>query len=354
MDKGDGSMKNENDKYWRIGIFAFAMIGITTAAAVNGSTIGILVGLAGVPLLSLPYMIEDWYLPYRREKKEREKEQKKQAAKAEKQAAEAARQAAEAAKKTGEAAGQGAETVKAQNVQYTAQAQRQQNAEAVQRQQNPEGHAHFYKGRFAQMLCDLQISDEPTLSGIFGYDEMQLKELTEKFFSGSGILSADGKTLTQEEKIHAMRQILSLGQQFDRKSEKKSNYSKYVCRPGNLRYAYHKESVESHCYDGGNCMPDGYDDYYLVLKFCYASDKDWDRDILPEWKEKLQIFGSTEQNAIKAAGQERQYFGYNGTLENDMIHAAIPKYNGMYLYLKDPFGMKGVFCYEWCTYKNEL
>lgn len=53
-------MKKNNDKYWRIGIFAFVFVLGLIAFAKTGSGWLALIACVGVPLLYIPYGISDW------------------------------------------------------------------------------------------------------------------------------------------------------------------------------------------------------------------------------------------------------------------------------------------------------
>ena len=54
-------MKKDNDKYRRIGIFAFAFLFGLFVSAKSGNGMAALITCVFVPLLYIPYGISDWY-----------------------------------------------------------------------------------------------------------------------------------------------------------------------------------------------------------------------------------------------------------------------------------------------------
>ena len=92
-------------------------------------------------------------------------------------------------------------------------------------------------------------------------------------------------------------------------------------------------------------MEDGYDLHVIALKFCFDAEADWDRDILPRWQRRLQAERSRNVSGGSMTREDRMKWGYNGKLEDGMIEARVVGEDR--LYLKNPFGMGGVFYYEY-------
>lgn len=340
------------DRHVRLGIMFFAMLAIFFVGIKAGSAIGALIGIFGIPLLFLPYLIEDWYLPYRREKKKEKEDEYRRAVREEarKLFEEMQKQAREEAAK---AAGEEVQKPTPGTVKAAGEAAQKPSGDAgagkksagAGEKKPQEEVFRFDYDKVVRHLEDLRISAKASPSGVFDFDENQIEEIASEFFSGDDILSLDGRPLSQEEKLRSVRAILAYGRQWHPGSEVKTNGHSFVCRPGVLSHTFHTESVESHCYDGGNCMPDGYDTFKSTLTFACAAGKNWDRDIHPAWKARWERDRTTKYGWKSVISRDRKQWGYDGILEDAQMWVAV--LDDGRLYLEDPFGLGGVFYYEY-------
>lgn len=329
-------------KHGRLGIMLFAMIGILIVSVQNNNLIMALVGIFGIPVLFTPYLIEDWYLPYRKKKKEEADEAFRAAVDKEvqKMKQQYESEIALLRKEAAETVNQARKEVKRVQPDLTAD-----SITGSGKKEEKKRSYIFDYDKVVRMLGDLQISDGKCLSKVFCFSDVQLEEITSEFFSGDIIRNIDGKVLSPEEKNQAVRQIIGYGRRWHRGAKIGTNSKQYICMPGSLSHIFNEEDVESFCLDGGNYMADGYDNHKDILKFCFDAGTDWEKDIFPRWKNRWE----TEKRGIvkgePMVRQDRMWWGYDGELDDGIIEAKI--INQDRLYLKNPFGMGGVFYYEY-------
>ena len=326
-----------NRKYARMGLMLFAMIFILVISLQDNNLIMAMVGLFGIPVLYIPYLIEDWYLPYRKKKKAEKAIEDFRAA-ANKQAQNIKQQPE---KDKTPAREETAQKIKQQPEKDKTPAREETAVKAEKEVAVPEG----AEEETACMLEDLRISDEVCMSEVFCFSDEEIEDIISDFFSGDMIRNIDGEILSREERLKAVRQIRGYGRQWDRGIKEGVNHVGHYCKPGSISHAFNIETVESFCLDGGNYMEDGDDRHVITLKFCFDAEADWDRDILPKWQRRRQIKRGLNMGGGSMIRDERISWGYNGKLENGMIEVRVADKDR--LYLKNPFGMGGVFYYEY-------
>ena len=93
-------------------------------------------------------------------------------------------------------------------------------------------------------------------------------------------------------------------------------------------------------------MPDGSVTHTTYLRFCYDPMASWE-DLEKRRKNRIKM---AEEDFRKSNGhvsymkRDRENWGYDGPLEDENIEVCAFGYDK--LYLKDPFGMKGVFYFH--------
>ena len=368
-----GNMKKDTDKYWRLGIFAFYMIMVPFACR---DSYGLMIAEGIGILLFAPYLFADWVWPYLKERRKRQNEQFEREKKAaiekmaeqykhsEKAKAAEPKSIAEAVKPAPQstlfpnrsdqkmqADSKLQSDQKAQSdrkVQSDQKAQPDRKAQAGQKLQAEaeEKTVVFDDRNYVWFLGDLRLSASQKESVVFQVPEEKIKNLSDRFFDNSGIQAFDRSFLTEEEKLSAMRQILAFGRQWRRGREVGRDVLGLYSAGGELSQRIRAASHESHCYDGGNCMPDGVVSYTTSLRFCCDPMVSWE-DLEKRRKNRIKM---AEENFRKSNGhvsymkQDRENWGYDGPLEVENIEVCTFGYDK--LYLKDPFGMKGVFYFH--------
>ena len=327
-------------------------------------------------LLFAPYLFADWVWPYLKERRKRQNEQFEREKKAaiekmaeqykhsEKAKAAEPKSIAEAVKPAPQstlfpnrsdqkmqADSKLQSDQKAQSdrkVQSDQKAQPDRKAQAGQKLQAEaeEKTVVFDDRNYVWFLGDLRLSASQKESVVFQVPEEKIKDLSDRFFDNSGIQAFDRSFLTEEEKLSAMRQILAFGRQWRRGREVGRDVLGLYSAGGELSQRIRATSHESHCYDGGNRMPDGSESHTTYLRFCYDQMVSWE-DLEKRRKNRIKM---AEENFRKSNGhvsymkQDRENWGYDGPLEVENIEVCTFGYDK--LYLKDPFGMKGVFYFH--------
>ena len=344
-----GDMKKDTDKFWRLGIFAFYMIMVLFACR---DSYGLMIAEGIGILLFTPYLFADWVWPYLKERRKRQNEQFEREKKA------AIEKMAEQYKRS--------EKVKAAEPKSIAEAvkpapqltpspnrsnQKMQADQEVQAGKKVETEAEektvvFDDRKYVWLLGDLRLSASQKESVVFQVPEEKIKNLSDRFFNNSGIQAFDRSYLTEEEKLSAMRQILAFGRQWRKGSKVGRNVLAPYSAGGKLSQIIRENSYESHCYDGGNCLPDGSESHTTYLRFCYDPMASWE-DLEKRRKNRIKM---AEEDFRKSNGhvsymkRDRENWGYDGPLEDENIEVCAFGYDK--LYLKDPFGMKGVFYFH--------
>ena len=334
-----------NIKYARLGLMLFAMIFILVVALQNHNLIMAMAGLFGIPVLFLPYLIEDWYLPYQRKKKAEKEEKANEAFRTavNKHVQNNTRQPERAIPPVKEETSvQNDKDAAVQTKKDVAVHTKKDAAVSAKKE------AAVPEGEEEKTVCtleDLRISDEVCMSEVFSFNDEKIEKIISEFFSGDMIRNIYGGILSPEEKLKAFQQITGYGRQWDRGIRRGVNHEGYFYKPGSVSHMFYTFSAASFCLDGGNYMEDGYDEHKIMLTFCFDAEADWDRDILPKWQRRLQAERSRNRSGGSMIREDREQWGYNGKLEDSMIEARVIDEGR--LYLKNPFGMGGVFHYEY-------
>ena len=372
-------MKKDTDKFWRLGIFAFYMImGLFACRDLYGLMIAEGIGI----LLFTPYLFGDWVWPYLKERRKRQNEQVEREKKAaiekmaeqykrsEKAKAAEPKSIAEAVKpaplptpspnRSNQKMQADSKTQSDQEAQSDRKPQSNQKVQSDQMLQSDqevqagkkveaeteEKTVVFDDRKYVWLLGDLRLSASQKESVVFQVPEEKIKNLSDRFFDNSGIQAFDRSYLTEEEKLSAMRQILAFGRQWRKGSKVGRNVLAPYSAGGILSQIIRENSYESHCYDGGNCMPDGSVTHTTYLRFCYDPMVSWE-DLEKRRKNRIKM---AEEDFRKSNGhvsymkRDRENWGYDGPLEDENIEVCAFGYDK--LYLKDPFGMKGVFYFH--------
>ena len=354
-------MEKDTDKFWRLGIFAFYMImGLFACRDLYGLMIAEGIGI----LLFTPYLFGDWVWPYLKERRKRQNEQVEREKKAaiEKMAEQYKRSEqvkAVESKSIAEAVKPAPQPTLSPNrsnqkTQADSKPQsdrKEQSNQKTQAGQKLQAEAEektvvFDDRKYVWLLGDLRLSASQKESVVFQVPEEKIKNLSDRFFDNSGIQAFDRSCLTEEEKLSAMRQILAFGRQWRRGREVGRDVLGLYSAGGELSQRIRATSHESHCYDGGNCMPDGVVSYTTSLRFFFFFMVSWE-DLEKRRKNRIKM---AEENFRKSNGhvsymkQDRENWGYDGPLEVENIEVCTFGYDK--LYLKDPFGMKGVFYFH--------
>lgn len=362
-----GDMKKDTDKFWRLGIFAFYMIMVLFACR---DSYGLMIAEGIGILLFTPYLFADWVWPYLKERRKRQNEQFEREKKAaiEKMAeqykrseqvkavelksiAEAVKHASQPTSSPNRSNQKTQADAKPQSdrkEQSNQKVQSDRKAQAGQKlQAEAEGKTVVFDDRkYVWLLGDLRLSASQKESVVFQVPEEKIKNLSDRFFDNSGIQAFDRSYLTEEEKLSAIRQILAFGRQWRKGSKVGRNVLAPYSAGGKLSQIIRENSYESHCYDGGNCLPDGSESHTTYLRFCYDPMVSWE-DLEKRRKNRIKM---AEEDFRKSNGhvsymkRDRENWGYDGPLEDENIEVCAFGYDK--LYLKDPFGMKGVFYFH--------
>lgn len=344
-----GNMKKDTDKYWRLGIFAFYMIMVLFACR---DSYGLMIAEGIGILLFAPYLFADWVLPYLKERRKRQNEQFEREKKAaiEKMAEQykhSEKAKAAEPKSIAEAVEPAPQPTPSPNPSnQKVQSEKIPQSDRKAQSEVDEKTVVFDEREYVWLLGDLRLSALQKESVVFQVPEEKIKDLSDRFFDDSGIQAFDGSFLTEEEKLSAMRQILAFGRQWRRGREVGRDVRGLYSAGGELSQRIRATSHESHCYDGGNCMPDGVVSYTTSLRFCCDPMVSW-KDLEKRRKNRIKM---AEENFRKSNGhvsymkQDRENWGYDGPLEVENIEVCTFGYDK--LYLKDPFGMKGVFYFH--------
>ncbi len=372
-------MKKDTDKYWRIGIYAFLIIGLFIAG-IESPYLIMMEGIAIV--LYMPWLYADWIRPYLRERKERQAEQferdklaamekfvqqqKEAESKRIDEAVNSAVQSAAAAnqsdpkkqvyqrmvsslKAEAEAKAQAETKVQSGTKELAdtkTRTEERAQAKGTARAETENRPAVFDPEKYVRFLGDLRLSAFPKGSGVFLAPEEEIGNLSDRFFADSGILSYDGQPVSEEEKLRAMRQILAFGSQWRRGSTESRDTRKIRSVSGKLSQIIREDEEESFCLDGGNYLPDGVDTYVTCLSFCYDPKAVWS-DLEDRRKSRLKEAEDQFRRSggkISYMNEDRRDWGYDGALQDENIEVCTFGRNK--LYLKDPFGLSGVFYYE--------
>ena len=362
-----GDMKKDTDKFWRLGIFAFYMIMVLFACR---DSYGLMIAEGIGILLFTPYLFADWVWPYLKERRKRQNEQFEREKKAaiekmaeqykrseqvkaveSKSIAEAVKHASQPTSSPNRSNQKTQADAKPQSDRKEQSNQKVQSDRKAQAGQKLQAEAEektvvFDDRKYVWLLGDLRLSASQKESVVFQVPEEKIKNLSDRFFNNSGIQAFDRSYLTEEEKLSAMRQILAFGRQWRRGREVGRDVLGLYSAGGELSQRIRATSHESHCYDGGNCMPDGVVSYTTSLRFCCDPMVSWE-DLEKRRKNRIKM---AEENFRKSNGhvsymkQDRENWGYDGPLEVENIEVCTFGYDK--LYLKDPFGMKGVFYFH--------
>ena len=362
-----GDMKKDTDKFWRLGIFAFYMIMVLFACR---DSYGLMIAEGIGILLFTPYLFADWVWPYLKERRKRQNEQFEREKKAaiekmaeqykrseqvkaveSKSIAEAVKHASQPTSSPNRSNQTTQADAKPQSDRKEQSNQKVQSDRKAQAGQKLQAEAEektvvFDDRKYVWLLGDLRLSASQKESVVFQVPEEKIKNLSDRFFNNSGIQAFDRSYLTEEEKLSAMRQILAFGRQWRKGSKVGRNVLAPYSAGGKLSQIIRENSYESHCYDGGNCMPDGVESHTTSLLFCYDPMVSWE-DLEKRRKNRIKM---AEEDFRKSNGQvsymkrDRENWGYDGPLEDENIEVCAFGYDK--LYLKDPFGMKGVFYFH--------
>ena len=362
-----GDMKKDTDKFWRLGIFAFYMIMVLFACR---DSYGLMIAEGIGILLFTPYLFADWVWPYLKERRKRQNEQFEREKKAaiekmaeqykrseqvkaveSKSIAEAVKHASQPTSSPNRSNQKTQADSKPQSDRKEQSNQKVQSDRKAQAGQKLQAEAEektvvFDDRKYVWLLGDLRLSASQKESVVFQVPEEKIKNLSDRFFNNSGIQAFDRSYLTEEEKLSAMRQILAFGRQWRKGSKVGRNVLAPYSAGGKLSQIIRENSYESHCYDGGNCMPDGVESHTTYLRFCYDPMVSWE-DLEKRRKNRIKM---AEEDFRKSNGhvsymkRDRENWGYDGPLEDENIEVCAFGYDK--LYLKDPFGMKGVFYFH--------
>ena len=360
-------MKKDTDKFWRLGIFAFYMI---MALFAFRDLYGLMIAEGIGILLFTPYLFGDWVWPYLKERRKRQNEQVEREKKAaiekmaeqykrseqvkaveSKSIAEAGKHAAKPTSSPNRSNQKTQADAKPQSDRKEQSNQKVQSDRKAQAGQKLQAEAEektvvFDDRKYVWLLGDLRLSASQKESVVFQVPEEKIKNLSDRFFNNSGIQAFDRSYLTEEEKLSAMRQILAFGRQWRKGSKVGRNVLAPYSAGGKLSQIIRENSYESHCYDGGNCLPDGSESHTTYLRFCYDPMVSWE-DLEKRRKNRIKM---AEEDFRKSNGhvsymkRDRENWGYDGPLEDENIEVCAFGYDK--LYLKDPFGMKGVFYFH--------
>ena len=342
-------MKKDTAKYWRLGIYAFLIIGILLAGYRSSGLMiaeGIAIGLY------IPYLFADWILPYLKERKKRQAEQferDKMAAMekiVQQQKAAESKRIDEAVDSAVQSAAPAKQSDPKKQAYQRMVSSLKAEAEAKAQAQTENRPAVFDPEKYVRFLGDLRLSAFPKDSGVFLAPEEEIGNLSDRFFADSGILSYDGQPVSEEEKLRAMRQILAFGSQWRRGSTEGRDTRKIRSVSGKLSQIIREDEEESFCLDGGNYLPDGVDTYVTCLSFCYDPKAVWS-DLEDRQKSRLKEAEDQFRRSggkISYMNEDRRDWGYDGALQDENIEVCTFGRNK--LYLKDPFGLSGVFYYE--------
>ena len=362
-----GNMKKDTDKFWRLGIFAFYMIMVLFACR---DSYGLMIAEGIGILLFTPYLFADWVWPYLKERRKRQNEQFEREKKAaiekmaeqykrseqvkaveSKSIAEAVKHASQPTSSPNRSNQKTQADAKPQSDRKEQSNQKVQSDRKAQAGQKLQAEAEektvvFDDRKYVWLLGDLRLSASQKESVVFQVPEEKIKNLSDRFFNNSGIQAFDRSYLTEEEKLSAMRQILAFGRQWRKGSKVGRNVLAPYSAGGKLSQIIRENSYESHCYDGGNCLPDGSESHTTYLRFCYDPMVSWE-DLEKRRKNRIKM---AEEDFRKSNGhvsymkRDRENWGYDGPLEDENIEVCAFGYDK--LYLKDPFGMKGVFYFH--------
>ena len=187
---------------------------------------------------------------------------------------------------------------------------------------------------FDLRLGDLKSGEEFKGADILLLDEEKIRQCAIQFFSEGTIRNRAGHRPTSEEKYRFMCRMIEFGQHW-RRNEFANHRKDVTCSPGWFSHCYMER--EEHCYDGGS---GGTDTVTRELIFSRVTKSRGELEA--KLKEELTVWLRRWKEADKVIRQCKESWLYDGTLTDETIPVLLC---GGRLYLMDPFGMQGIFCF---------
>lgn len=230
---------------------------------------------------------------------------------------------------------------------------------------------------------DFLVDENCSTLDAFQVNEQEMREYAKDFFSPDPLVSETGDVLSENEKSHVLKklrdffstsysvsdarevlsedkklQVLKMLFEFSRSKAGEWNMTSdgqhIVCEPGKLELFYYDYWIETHCYDGGNCLPEDEQRAKLFrIELADPSIGSWEQ-FEEKWKNSVarELVRRRRQgwknDTVEAIMNEWiSFFGYTKNLGED----AMPVLAGPKLYhdhtkyellIKDPCGIKGI------------